>query len=164
MLSLALLCDSAPSADACQHRVFPMISKLEDPQLCPSHSEQTQIATPEYLGSADQSGTPHRGSSCLLEDAFTSIGMRQLLPQASASHSHRSFAYVQPSALPSSASYRPHCGGAASVFVPCHEPQPLQVHCHYLCTLNATLSALRISDPSASAVGHLTCQATSYRS
>ena len=117
-----------------------MISKLEDPQLCPSHSEQTQVATPEYLGSAEQSMTPRRGSSCLLEDALTSIGMRQLLPQTSVSHSSRNLAYtqMQPAALPSSVSYRPYCSGAASVFVPCHDPQPLQVHCHYLRTKTPT--------------------------
>ncbi|CAL5223666.1 g6214 [Coccomyxa viridis] len=51
--------------------------------------------------------------------------MRQLLPQISVPRSPREYAYGQMQNAPS-ASYMPYSSGAASVFVPCNDPQPLQ--------------------------------------
>ncbi len=129
VLSLALLCDSAPFAGSRQSSDFSRVSKLEDPQLYRSQSEQTQIALTEPRGSTDQSVAARRESSCLLEEALTSIGMRQLLPQISVPRSPREYAYSQMQSAPST-SYVPYSSGCASVFVPCNDPQPLQVHCH----------------------------------
>lgn len=134
VLSLALLCDSAPCARPRQSSEFLGISKLEDPQLCRSHSEQRHIALAESLRVADQSPAPRRGSSCLLEEALTSIGMRQLLPQISGCHSPSDYAYsqMQGAAHSSSVSCMPYCSGSASIFVPCVDPQPPQVHSYHL--------------------------------
>ncbi len=126
VLSLALLCDSAPFAGSRQSSDFSRVSKLEDPQLYRSQSEQTQITLREPRGSTDPSGAPRRESGCLLEEALSSIGMRQLLPQISVPRSPREYAYGQMQDAPS-ASYMPYSSGAASVFVPCNDPQPLQV-------------------------------------
>ena len=129
MLSLALLCDSAPFAGSRQSSDFSRISKLEDPQLYQSQSEQTQIALTEPRGSTDQAVEYRRESGCLLEEALTSIGMRQLLPQISVPRSPREYAYSQMQSAPS-AGFMPCSNGAASVFVPCNDSQPLQVSCH----------------------------------
>ena len=72
---------------------------------------------------------PRRDPSCLLEEALTSIGMRQLLPQISMPQGAMDFSYghMQASALLPSSSYMPYASGAASIFVPCTNPQPLPV-------------------------------------
>ena len=72
---------------------------------------------------------PHaarRDSSCLLEEALSSIGLRQLLPQVSMTQAPVD-TYSQVQMSPMSAGYMPFTTGAASVFVPCTNPQPLQV-------------------------------------
>ena len=129
VLPFGSLHDSRLDVGACQDHELPMLSKLQDPQQCQSHSDQTQIIVTDSKGSFCQSVAARRDSGCLLEEALTSTGMRQLLPQISTSRSSLGIPYsqVQRSPLARSSSYMPYCSGAASVFVPCNDPQPLQV-------------------------------------
>ena len=132
VLSLGLLGDSAPEAGTHRADVLPVATAVQlprEPHLCRSSSEQTHVGSASGLAATDQPVAPRRDSSCLLEEALTSIGMRQLLPQISMAPGSMEFSYgnMQASALLPSSSYMPYASGAASVFVPCTNPQPLPV-------------------------------------
>ena len=133
VLSLGLLGNSAPEAGTHRGDVLPVAATEQlprEPQLYRSSSEQTHVGSANSLGATGQPMAPRRDSSCLLEEALTSIGMRQLLPQISMPQDSLdfSFGHMQASALLPPSTYMPYASGAASVFVPCTNPQPLPVH------------------------------------
>lgn len=103
------------ASDGCPTRNDVTGTAPEDPQLCRSSSEQTQVVPTD--------------PSCLLEEALSSIGMRQLLPQFSMSRSPADLFYgqMQMASLVSNSTCVPYSSGAASVFVPCTDPPPAEV-------------------------------------
>ena len=140
VLAFGLLEDLAPVRCAGRDIEISTIKPLQDPQLYRASSDQTSAATGEAIAHDYQPHAARRDSSCLLEEALTSIGLRQLLPQLSMTQAPVD-AYSQMPMSPMSAGYMPFSTGAASVFVPCTDPQPLQVCA--LRHLNSLRHALR---------------------
>ena len=126
VLAFGLLEDLAPAHCAGRDIEISTIKPLQDPQLCRASSDQTSAAPGEAIVHNYQPHAAKGDSSCLLEEALSSIGLRQLLPQLSMTQAPVD-TYSQMQMSPMSAGYMPFSPGAASVFVPCTNPQPLQV-------------------------------------
>lgn len=126
VLAFGLLEDLAPACGAERDNDFTTIKPLRDPQLYRVASDQTSAAPGEAMAHECQPRVARRDSSCLLEEALSSIGLRQLLPQLSMTQAPAD-TYTQMQMSPMSTDYMPYGTGAASVFVPCTNPQPLQV-------------------------------------
>ncbi len=126
VLAFGLLNDLAPARCAGRDIEISTVKPLQDPQLCRASSDQTSAAPGEVTVYEYQPHAARRDSSCLLEEALSSIGLRQLLPQLSMTQAPVD-TYSQMQMSPMSAGYMPFSTGAASVFVPCTNPQPLQV-------------------------------------
>ncbi|CAK0740691.1 hypothetical protein CVIRNUC_001269 [Coccomyxa viridis] len=125
VLAFGLLNDLAPARCAGRDIEISTVKPLQDPQLCRASSDQTSAAPGEVTVYEYQPHAARRDSSCLLEEALSSIGLRQLLPQLSMTQAPVD-TYSQMQMSPMSAGYMPFSTGAASVFVPCTNPQPLQ--------------------------------------
>ena len=126
VLAFGLLEDLAPVRGAGRDIEISTINPLKDPQLCRVSADQTSAVLGKEIKHECQPLAARRDSSCLLEEALSSIGMRQLLPQLSMTQAPVD-TYSQMQMSPMSAGYMPFSTGAASVFVPCTNPQPLQV-------------------------------------